>query len=695
MGTIMMNHPPYEGDKDYIFVSYSHQDIDRVVPLLQGLQDAGYRLWFDEGIDPGTEWPESIAQHLARCRVCLAFISATSVDSYNCRREINYALSKKKEFLSVMLEPTEMSPGMEMQITTYQYLAGYRYKSVEQLVRKLCSLDILAPCKEQQAATEANTSHEEASIPSETAEDDSARRDIKKETKVEQEFDKKYPKAICANKKNRKTENTRTGNVKRTRLSLKGKKSIIALILAVALLVVALLFAKPFRRTATINGKRLENQSYLTISDADISKDISEKLARLDKCQSLTFTRCSFESGALDNLAILDLHSLKLSDCTGVDSLRCLQSFENLSSLSLDNSGITDELLKDIEISEKLSDISIADGSLTRIPFSNKLSQIRSLSLPNNNISEMTALSEALKLTSLDLTGNRISDLTALSRCVKIEKLLLSDNAVHDLTGLEELVYLKTLSLAGNGIGSIAPISNCTILAHVELQGNPAISDLSILEKNTDTLSYLDISGIRNADLAFLKSCTKLKTLNVNSCGLKDIQFAFAMSSLEVLNAADNEIVSLAPIAHLSALRVVNLSYNLISSLEGMPSSAEESRENNKLVLLLHHNQLTRLDFLDSGFNYSLLTIYGNSLNEGASIAEVEGSYLIAEMSDVFEPAELKGFTKIYLTTRVLDRQVAWESELGSRCSYVAEDAVPDIIEQTSYDSIILYENAK
>ena len=93
---------PYEGDRDYIFVSYSHRDSARVFPLIEALNASGYRVWYDEGIDPGTEWPESIADHLARCCVCLAFISPNSVNSLNCRREINFALSRSKGFLSVL-----------------------------------------------------------------------------------------------------------------------------------------------------------------------------------------------------------------------------------------------------------------------------------------------------------------------------------------------------------------------------------------------------------------------------------------------------------------------------------------------------------------------------------------------------------------------------------------------------------------
>ena len=82
------NFRPYEGQEPYIFISYAHKNSDRVVPILEKLDQAGYRVWYDDGIAPGSEWPEYIAEHLNGCSVAIAFISQDSIDSPNCRREI-------------------------------------------------------------------------------------------------------------------------------------------------------------------------------------------------------------------------------------------------------------------------------------------------------------------------------------------------------------------------------------------------------------------------------------------------------------------------------------------------------------------------------------------------------------------------------------------------------------------------------
>ena len=139
---------PYEGTKPYIFVSYAHKDSDRVMRILENLDDRGYRIWYDDGIAPGSEWPENIAQHLNECHLTMAFISPNSIASDNCRREITFALSKKKAFLAVLLEESEMPLGMEMQLSAQQCVMRHGYRSEEKFIDKICACPDLEPCRE-------------------------------------------------------------------------------------------------------------------------------------------------------------------------------------------------------------------------------------------------------------------------------------------------------------------------------------------------------------------------------------------------------------------------------------------------------------------------------------------------------------------------------------------------------------------
>ncbi len=141
------NAKPYEGNEPYIFISYSHQDCEAVFSIVERLTADGYRVWYDEGIHPGSEWPEIIAHHLNNCTVCMAFISSHSLESHNCRREINFALHKQKCFISVVLEACQMSPGMEMQLSTCQSIFKHALPSEDAFFVKLYQAEELANCK--------------------------------------------------------------------------------------------------------------------------------------------------------------------------------------------------------------------------------------------------------------------------------------------------------------------------------------------------------------------------------------------------------------------------------------------------------------------------------------------------------------------------------------------------------------------
>ena len=111
----------YAGNGDYIFVSYAHRDSARVYPILEQMQQDGYRVWFDEGIDPGTEWDENIAAHVCGCNYFIAFLSGNYLASDNCKDELNYARDLGKKRLLVYLEDVQLPAGR----LTSSYIFAY------------------------------------------------------------------------------------------------------------------------------------------------------------------------------------------------------------------------------------------------------------------------------------------------------------------------------------------------------------------------------------------------------------------------------------------------------------------------------------------------------------------------------------------------------------------------------------------
>lgn len=125
-------YPPfeaYQGDEPYIFVSYSHKDSSTIYPEIENLYQKGYRIWYDEGIEPGNEWPEEIALALSACSHFIVFVSPAAAASENVRNEINFALNKGKPFLAVHIRETKLPPGLELRMGDRQALMKYRMRS--------------------------------------------------------------------------------------------------------------------------------------------------------------------------------------------------------------------------------------------------------------------------------------------------------------------------------------------------------------------------------------------------------------------------------------------------------------------------------------------------------------------------------------------------------------------------------------
>ena len=143
-----MDIKAYNGNEPYLFVSYCHKDSDRVLPHIAALQRRGFRVWDDEGIEVGTEWPNTIADHILDSQCVLAFVSQHSEASLNCRQEITFALSKRKELLTVYLEEFAMTPGLEMLLGLGQAIYYERQASDSAFWEELCASPLLPLCRE-------------------------------------------------------------------------------------------------------------------------------------------------------------------------------------------------------------------------------------------------------------------------------------------------------------------------------------------------------------------------------------------------------------------------------------------------------------------------------------------------------------------------------------------------------------------
>ena len=153
----------YSGNKPYIFVSYAHKDSEVVLPIIEKLQKKGFRIWFDKGIEAGSEWPQYIAEHLNDSCCVLVFMSSNAAESHNCRREIHFAIELRKELLVVYLEKFEMDLGMRMQLNSLQAIHKDRFSSFDLFAEELSCAKIIQNCREIENIIKINADDETCS----------------------------------------------------------------------------------------------------------------------------------------------------------------------------------------------------------------------------------------------------------------------------------------------------------------------------------------------------------------------------------------------------------------------------------------------------------------------------------------------------------------------------------------------------
>ncbi len=137
---------PYEGAEDFLFFSYCHEDASRVYPIIERLAIEGFHVWYDDGIHPGEDWPQVIAEHLSAAKVCVAAVSRASAESHNCRNEVSFAVANNKPFLSIVLEDFMMPLGMKLQLSSSRFLKLYEWQG-EAFYSELFTAPFLNACR--------------------------------------------------------------------------------------------------------------------------------------------------------------------------------------------------------------------------------------------------------------------------------------------------------------------------------------------------------------------------------------------------------------------------------------------------------------------------------------------------------------------------------------------------------------------
>lgn len=413
---------PYEGTLPYLFVSYAHKDDAAVLEIISTLQSRGFRVWYDEGIEAGSEWPESIASHLERAQLVLAFLSPAYLRSDNCRKEMHYALTKKKPVINVFLEQTELSPGMEMQIGNLFALMKYTYPSEEYFYDKLFSAELLDASKFAGDAPE---------LPDVPAPAPGKKAKEKKPRREKPEKPPRAPKPARSKKKRR------------------GLAAAIIAVVLVGCLIAAGIVGHFTGLLYRFTAKTVVVQTLADDTVAQFQNPLLEQAAR------------DYAGKAEGELTVADLKGLTaLYVCgdrywfaapqQGVDAAAAgVETAE-----AVDPSGQTVTVrrgdlrdLSDLAYFPSLTVVSVQFQSLTSLE-SLPACGVEVFDVSANRLTSLSGIEQLPKLTALTADGNAVTDLTGLGRCLNVRKLSLNGANVSDLSELRALTKLQDITLS-------------------------------------------------------------------------------------------------------------------------------------------------------------------------------------------------------------------------------------------------------
>ena len=165
---------------------------------------------------------------------------------------------------------------------------------------------------------------------------------------------------------------------------------------------------------------------------------------------------------------------------------------------------------------------------------------------------------EMLRLTWLPTHDKGIIDLIGLEHATNLQSLDLGGNQITDIRPLANLIQLTWLSLWHNHVADITPLANLTKLKTLDLSYNYSIESLEPL-KDLIQLEVLNFTNNQVKDITPLANMTKLKYLEFRYNQVSDLTPLANLVNLEELYIKDNLVNDITP---LQGLNLVKLSYD-------------------------------------------------------------------------------------------------------------------------------------
>lgn len=199
------------------------------------------------------------------------------------------------------------------------------------------------------------------------------------------------------------------------------------------------------------------------------------------------------------------------------------------------------------------------------------------LSLPFNQVADLTPLQGLTKLREFDLAYNGMNtgialDIAPLSNLKELRILDVAGNLIGDITALVQLENLRELNISDNPITSIAPLEALLDLTYLNI-GYLPLGDLEELEliHSWPALTGVGLGGYKLRDVIerVKRHENSRRFVNLHLLGneLTDVSGLSYFSELQFLSLSANQISDISVLEELTALRDLMLADNLVSDI--------------------------------------------------------------------------------------------------------------------------------
>ena len=333
-------------------------------------------------------------------------------------------------------------------------------------------------------------------------------------------------------------------------------------------------------------------------------------------------------------------------------------ALNRVSYLDLSSRGLTNDDLDAIaEVFSNITSLTIADNNISDLSSLKKFKNLYGVYFSKNNVEDISVLCDMDVLNNFDFSYNQIRDVSCLSDKPG-DYMYLDISGNVGITGYEKISNLTTLIANEIGLESLESLYNLKNLESLSVRDNN-IKNLVGLNPDVEKMYNIDLSGnnelndltfekplyrlmIEDADLNDISILNNIKVESVYASGnhfgdlsnfnndeifyldLSDngaLSNLSSLKNLKSLNLSNCNITSLDDFSAFDNIESLNLSRNNIDSLSGIEKLEKLS------YLILDDNKLSSLSGISQLKNLNSVSVDNNSISNADELLDLEKLY--------------------------------------------------------------------